>query len=199
MLIHCVLNNDMGDMNKSVMKTVGNITSPRGFFMTRNHIQTYLDGLDVHTRNGFHSCADIALDMGRTYGKLIVFAKIIPLDVEYTLGMQNGQLVMAVMDFGLCKTITSDMTFSDVVYQLVMGDGHTTGLQGDLYIPQEDDVLFDTFLKGVESILGDGEYSTRMFQCMRHIFNNYNDSVFTDLERKTPFMSQFSFSSSSSV
>jgi hypothetical protein len=158
-IIHCCLSDEFKDGDNIQYTRDGNI---RGNFMNTKTLNEYL------VRNGnkkIRNANDISREMGRAYGTLLN-SGLIPYDVEYVLGSKEigGEVELFAIDFGLCRYITSDTTYNDL---LSTPDGMITGIEFDIYIPQDTDTTEDF----KNSVLTTPELKTDIKSMIQEAFN----------------------------
>ena len=126
----------------------------RGFFASYSYIAEHiLPNLSPEEKGGMTTIKDIIECMGFAVGIIIFLAGYIPADVEYTLGLSDSELCLAVLDFGMVTEITFN---PDAVLEgqkekklNLIAQTLVSTLEVDIYLPQ-DDALKSIFLEGMK-------------------------------------------------
>lgn len=155
-IVHAVLaegegvNREVGRVTAAPVSAADNPS--RGFFASAEYIRdTLLPALSAEQRGAVRGLDDVALRVGFALSTLVCVAGLLPLDVEYTLGMVDGLLQVVVMDFGMAERIDWAQPDEAIVRDLLLGRGVAMGLDGDIYIPGPGAPAWDAFARGVSA------------------------------------------------
>ena len=142
------------EMAKDASEPISDKNPSRGFFAGPTYIETIiLPSLTPEEKGNLTSIQAITETIGKTFGIMIGVAGIIPIDVEYCLVMNNGQLHIAVLDFGMAYEFPPDLDKSAITQQILKGNGGAVGAEIDIYFPARREPLFEFFENGMNEVL----------------------------------------------
>ena len=169
------------ELGRGYGKPISDENPSRGFFAGPTYIEeTLLPSLSAEQKGILTSTAKISETLGKIFGVILGVAGVIPNDVEYCLVMHNGQLHIAVLDFGMAIEFPTGRTKDEVTTMILKGDKailRATGIEYDLYFPNREDELYAPFEAGMKEVLTSLATAGLKRNVLSSIIEKYNQEL----------------------